>query len=53
MGVFRTGGKLSPRCTSDAYDGGLNLSGFPDFTTAQTEDNDREVVIGEEKLLVF
>jgi Ca2+-binding RTX toxin-like protein len=32
--------------TIDAYDGGLILSGFPNFTTAQTEDNDREVVIG-------
>lgn len=32
--------------TSDAYDGGLFLSDFPFFSTAQTEDNGREVVIG-------
>lgn len=32
--------------TIDAYDGGLILSNFPSFTTAQTEDNEREVVIG-------
>ena len=32
--------------TSDAYDGGLNLSGFPDFSAAQAEENGRELVIG-------
>lgn len=32
--------------TSDAYDGGLNLIGFPSFVGAQTEDNDREIIIG-------
>jgi Ca2+-binding RTX toxin-like protein len=32
--------------TNDAYDGGLNLNDFPFFETAQTEDNDREIVIG-------
>ena len=32
--------------TIDAYDGGLTLSGFPNFVGGQTEDNDREIVIG-------
>ncbi|MCA1995102.1 MAG: hypothetical protein LDL41_24095, partial [Coleofasciculus sp. S288] len=32
--------------TNDAYDGGLILNGFPFFETAQTEDNEREIVIG-------
>ncbi len=32
--------------TNDAYDGGLYLSGFPQFQNAQTEDAGREVVIG-------
>jgi Ca2+-binding RTX toxin-like protein len=32
--------------TNDAYDGGLNLNGFPFLGTAETEDNGREIVIG-------
>ncbi len=32
--------------TSDSYDGGLVLSGFPSFPGAATEDNGREVVLG-------
>lgn len=32
--------------TSDAYDGGLVLNGFSYFSTAQTEDNGREVALG-------
>ncbi|MBE9037888.1 calcium-binding protein [aff. Roholtiella sp. LEGE 12411] len=32
--------------TNDAYDGGLNLTNFPSFNTAQTEENGREVVLG-------
>jgi len=32
--------------TNDAYDGGLNLNNFPFVGTAQTEDNEREIVIG-------
>jgi Ca2+-binding RTX toxin-like protein len=32
--------------SNDAYDGGLNLNNFPSFTTAETEDNNREVAIG-------
>jgi Ca2+-binding RTX toxin-like protein len=32
--------------TNDAYDGGLDLNGFPFFGTGQTEDNDREIAIG-------
>lgn len=32
--------------TNDAYDGGLNLREFPFLPIAQTEDNDREIVIG-------
>lgn len=32
--------------TSDAYDGGLRHDGFPSFPTAETEEGDREIVIG-------
>ncbi|MBD1923771.1 S8 family serine peptidase [Microcoleus sp. FACHB-831] len=32
--------------TSDAYDGGMSLNGFPNFATGTTEDNGREIVIG-------
>ncbi|MGH8004253.1 MAG: choice-of-anchor D domain-containing protein, partial [Limisphaerales bacterium] len=32
--------------TSDAYDGGLRLNGFGYFSTAETEENGREIVIG-------
>lgn len=32
--------------TDDAFDGGLNLNNFPFLSTAQTEDNEREIVIG-------
>jgi len=32
--------------TNDAYDGGLRLNNFGFFNNAQTEDNDREIVIG-------
>ncbi len=32
--------------TNDAYDGGLRLNNFDFFDTAQTEDDEREVVIG-------
>ncbi|VEP16904.1 hypothetical protein H1P_510007 [Hyella patelloides LEGE 07179] len=32
--------------TNDAYDGGLRLNNFGFFENAQTEDDDREVVIG-------
>lgn len=30
----------------DAFDGGFALAGFPDFSTAATEDGGREIVIG-------
>ncbi|QLA20092.1 beta strand repeat-containing protein [Desulfolutivibrio sulfoxidireducens] len=32
--------------SNDAYDGGMVLNGFSSFSTATTEDSDREVVIG-------
>ena len=32
--------------TSDAYDGGHDLSAFPNITTGSAEDNGREIVIG-------
>ncbi|MDP2106589.1 MAG: PA14 domain-containing protein, partial [Desulfobulbaceae bacterium] len=32
--------------TSDAYDGGMYLSGFPNFSTALTEESGREIIIG-------
>ncbi|MCH8046464.1 MAG: VCBS repeat-containing protein [Planctomycetes bacterium] len=32
--------------TSDAFDGGLRHSGFPGFSTGNTEENRREIVIG-------
>jgi hypothetical protein len=32
--------------TSDAYDGGLYLTGFPGFSSGVSEDNGREIVIG-------
>ena len=32
--------------TSDAYDGGLRHTNFPSFSSAQTEENGREIVVG-------
>lgn len=32
--------------TNDAFDGGLNLNGFPFFSSGETEDNGREIAIG-------
>jgi Ca2+-binding RTX toxin-like protein len=32
--------------SNDAYDGGLNLRDFPFLQTGQTEDSDREVILG-------
>lgn len=32
--------------TNDAYDGGMRLGNFPEFSTAATEENGREIAIG-------
>ncbi len=42
---IQTDGSISDG-SNDAYDSGLDLSGFPSFNTAQTEENGREIVIG-------
>ena len=42
---IRSDGSIS-NGTSDAYDGGLDLSGFPSFATGSAEQDGREIAIG-------